>query len=120
MKGNLSRIVLGLVALGGISCQTLELETPKGVGEPTPLGNPDSHAVHLPQLTAPIAVASRGVSEVAIAGSRTLQVADFLTAGIFTSGKGASYNGGGGGIGSFDFSGCSVGSGGGFSCGGGH
>ena len=77
MKGNLSRILLGLVALGGISCTTLGIEPPKGFGEPTQIGQPvENHDPHLHRLEAPITLINGGLSGVGLAGVRFFQAID--------------------------------------------
>lgn len=110
MKGNINRIILGLVALGGISCQTLGLEEPKGVGEPTAIGQPAKHHdVHLSQLEAPIKLINGSMTRVAVASGRVFQVLDAI--GFNSGSVGGSYGSGSCAVGSGASGGCAVGGG---------
>lgn len=107
MKGNFCRIILGLAALGGISCTTLGLDPPKALGEPTALGQPEENRdPHFEQLETPIAVLNGGVRGVFVATGRFLRVLD--AAGFGSGSGGASFGDVGGSVG-----------GGGGDCGGG-
>ena len=115
MKGDFCRIILGLAALGGISCQTLGLQSPKGFGEPTEIGPPVEHRdAHLNQLEAPITLVNGGLAGVGLAGVWCFQAIDavFDLDNPSISSVGGSYGSGS----------CAVGSGasGGGKVGGGH